>query len=160
MKAAKYINNASKWLPRPSRRLPSTSRRLPRPKLQFLDIIDHLDHPDGVQISWKHFLSMPIIPCIICVFTMRKSPSRHPKSSKTQFLDILDLPDHPDDDQNSWKHFLSMPMVPRIPEMYHMCGHIDKIPIKTPKILQNPSFWTFLTFLIILMLSKNPGNTS
>ena len=29
---------------------------------------------------------------------------------------------------------------------------------KTLKILPNPSFWTFFTFLIILMLGKNPGN--
>jgi hypothetical protein len=72
------------------------------------------------------------------------------------FLDIFDL----SDDQNSWKHLLSMPMVPRIPESYHMRGYYGKIPIKTPKILQNPSFWTFLTFLIILMVTKNPGNSS
>ena len=40
-----------------------------------------------------------------------------------------------------------------------MWGYIVKTPIKTPKILQNPSFWTFLTILIILMVTKNSRNT-
>ena len=78
----------------------------------------------------------------------------------TQFLDFLDPPDHPDGDQNSWKHFLSTPMVLRIPKQYHMWGYNGEIPIKTPKILQIPSFWTFLTLLIILMVTKIPENTS
>ena len=39
-----------------------------------------------------------------------------------------------------------------------MLGYNDKINIKTPKILQKPSFWTFLTFLIILMVTKYPRN--
>ena len=35
-----------------------------------------------------------------------------------------------------------------------MWGSNDKIPIKTPKILQNSMFWTFLTFLIFLVVTK------
>ena len=77
---------------------------------------------------------------------------------KSQFLDILDLPDHPDGDKISQKLFLCTPMVPRIPKRYHMWGHNVKTTIKTPIILQNPSFWTFLTFLIILMVTKYPRN--
>ena len=51
-------------------------------------------------------------------------------------------------------------MVPRIPKRYHMWGYNVKTTIKTPIILQNPSFWTFLTFLIILMVTKYPRNYS
>ena len=51
-------------------------------------------------------------------------------------------------------------MVPRIPKRYHMWGYNNKIPIKMPQILQITSFWTFWTFLIILMMTKKPGNTS
>ena len=42
------------------------------------------------------------------------------------------------------------------PKQYHMLGYNDKIPIKTPKILQTPMFGTFLTFLIFLMVTKTP----
>ena len=35
-----------------------------------------------------------------------------------------------------------------------MWGYNDEIPIKTAKILQNPMFWTFLTFLIFLIVIK------
>ena len=51
-------------------------------------------------------------------------------------------------------------MVPRIPKRYHMWGYNNKIPIKMTQILQIASFWTFWTFLIILMMTKKPGNTS
>ena len=73
---------------------------------------------------------------------------------KPKFLAILDLPDHPDG------IFRSTPQIPGIPNRYHMWGYNEKIPIKTPKILQNPSIWTFLTFLIILIVFKNPGRSS
>ena len=33
-------------------------------------------------------------------------------------------------------------------------GTMTKKPIKTPKILKNPNFWTFLSFLIFLMVTK------
>ena len=90
---------------------------------------------------------------------MTKSTSRLPKSSKTPvFFYIFDLPDHPDGVHKSWKPFLSTPLVPTIPKRYHMLGYNDKIHIKISKIFQNPSFWTFFTFLIILMVFINPGN--
>ena len=90
-----------------------------------------------------------------------KIPIKTPKILQNpSFWDILDLPDRPYGVQKSWKHFLSTPLVPRIPKRHHMGGFNDKIPINTPEILQNPSFGTFLTFLISLMVSKNPGNTS
>ena len=41
-----------------------------------------------------------------------------------------------------------------------MLGYNDKIPIKTAKILQNPIFWTLLTFLIFLMVTKSPVHPS
>ena len=41
-----------------------------------------------------------------------------------------------------------------------MWGYNAKIPIKTAKILQNPMFWTFLTFLIFLMVTKSPVHPS
>ena len=41
-----------------------------------------------------------------------------------------------------------------------MWGYNGKIYIKTPKILQIPSFWILLTFLIILMVTKIPEKTS
>ena len=41
-----------------------------------------------------------------------------------------------------------------------MWGYNNKIPIKTAKILQNPMFWTFLTFLIFLMVIKSPVHPS
>ena len=78
----------------------------------------------------------------------------------TQFWDILDLPDPPDGDQNSWKHFLNTPMIPRITKRYHIWSYYDKIPIKTPQILQILSFWTFFNFLILMMVTKIPGNPS
>ena len=49
--------------------------------------------------------------------------------------------------------FQSTHNVPRIPKRYHMWPSKDKIPLKTPKILQNPIFWTLLTFLIFLMVT-------
>ena len=76
---------------------------------------------------------------------------------KPQIFDILDLPDGV---QETCKSFLSTSLVQKIPKRCHMFSFNDKNLIKTPKTLQNPSFWTFLTFLIILMVSKNPGNTS
>ena len=59
---------------------------------------------------------------------------------KPHFLDIPDIPDHPDGDKKSWKRFQTTPLVPGIPERYHVWGCNDKKPIKTPEILQNPSF--------------------
>ena len=76
------------------------------------------------------------------------------------FWDIPDLPDLPDGDQKSCTPFQSTHNFPRIPKRYHMWGYNAKIPIKTAKILQNPMFWTFLTFLIFLMVTKNLGKSS
>ena len=51
--------------------------------------------------------------------------------------------------------FQSTHYVPRIPKRYHMWGYNDKIHIKTTKIFQNPNFWTLLTFLIFLVVTKH-----
>ena len=83
-----------------------------------------------------------------------KIPIKTPKILQNpMFWDIPDLPDIPNGDQKSCTPFQSPHNVPKIPERYHMWGCNDKIPIKTPKILQNPMFWTFLTFLILLMVT-------
>ena len=82
-----------------------------------------------------------------------KLPIKTPKILKPQYLDISDLPDHSDGVQKSWKPFLIFPLVLRIPKRYYVWGYNGKILIKTSKILQNPSFWPFLTFLIVLMAS-------
>ena len=82
-----------------------------------------------------------------------KLPIKTPKILKPQYLDIPDLPDHSDGVQKSWKPFLIFSLVLRIPKRYYVWGYNGKILIKTSKILQNPSFWPFLTFLIILMAS-------
>ena len=50
--------------------------------------------------------------------------------------------------------FVSTGKVPRILKWYHMLAWSEQIPIKTPKIHQNPSLRTFLRFLIILMMTK------
>ena len=65
-------------------------------------------------------------------------------------------PDHPDDGQTNWEHFLNILLVPRIPKWYHTWGYNDKILIRFPKSSKSP-FWTFL---IILMVTKKPRNTS
>ena len=41
-----------------------------------------------------------------------------------------------------------------------MWGSNDKIPIKTPKILQNHMFGTLLTFSFFLMVTKSPLHPS
>ena len=71
---------------------------------------------------------------------------------------ILDLPDLHNGDQISYTPFQSTHNVPWIPKRYHMWGYKDEIPIKTAKILQNPMFWTFFTFLIFLKGTKSPIN--
>ena len=50
--------------------------------------------------------------------------------------------------------FVSTGKVPRILKWYHMLSWSEQIPIKKPKIHQNPSLRTFLRFLIILMMTK------
>ena len=82
-----------------------------------------------------------------------KLPIKTPKILKPQYLDIPDLPDHSDGVQKSWKPFLIFSLVLRIPKRYYVWGYNGKILIKTSKILQNSSFWPFLTFLIVLMAS-------
>ena len=115
------------------------------------------------QKSENHFHCTPMVPRIPKRYHKYgynyKMPIKTLKILQNpSVLDILDIPDHPDGDQKSENYFQSTPMVPRIPKRYHMYGYNDKMPIKTPKILQNPSFWTFLTFLIILMVTKYPRN--
>ena len=76
------------------------------------------------------------------------------------FWDIPDLPDLPDGDQKSCTSYQSTHNFPRIPKTYHMWGYNAKRPIKTAKVLQNPMFYMFLTFLIFLMVTKSPVHPS
>ena len=42
-----------------------------------------------------------------------------------------------------------------------ICGvTMTETPLRHPKIFQNPSMWTFVILIIILMVIKNPGNYS
>ena len=144
-------------------KLPIKTPKILKP--QYLDIPDLPDHSDSVQKSWKEFLICPMVlkgfqKGIICWGIMTNSPLRHPKSYKTPVFGHS---------WPFWSPWWCLKILETLLEYspnhkeskrYHMWGYNNKIPIKTSKILENASLWTFLTFLIILVVSKKSGNTS
>ena len=97
----------------------------------------------------------------ICGGTMTKWPSRCLKSSKTPvfwtfltFLIILMVTKKPGITSRV------LPWSQEFQKGITCMGTMTKCPSRHSKSSKTPVFWTFLTFLIILMVTKNPRITS
>ena len=112
----------------------------------------------------KYFLSTPLIPrnkkVIIYEITTTKPLSRHQKTFKSFFFGTF-LPI-----QSSWRYKKNLENHPEYVPLHKDSKKVSYVGVKWQISSQDTQnfqilkFWTFFTYLIILMVSKYPANTS